>query len=509
VQIIKNEPGWRAQYAKSDEQSADQSISGRISAVSALKLLDYAIAATCIKPENCSVKLAQLSHVLDIAKSRHQLFTETVRIVDPLKHTPEQALEILSSCFSSTYVGLQELGASTAQKDVIAKAWEIHQGLEFQAGRLRRWDLALAYLGALLAWLAISAASSLAVGDSCGDDSVSGIRFCSILGRKSTQKVLEYLTIVVPAGSALVVTIAARMQYRVKWGAVKLAAAQIVRHIYLFRGGVDLYDVAKQGDDDEGMSQSAASKMARMKFVKKVMSMHSKVLSFDSMDMERTSTLSSEEISAHIAQYLYGQEDPSSRKSKKAASIRPEAEQLLEEGSKDSHTDYDDGISATTAETYHKHRLRQLLYLYQDTMPSLTRKSDLLRLVIFFFGFLASMLGATKNASWIPLVVGFTSMLEVLMVCHNMVARSGAMMAAISSLVSIDMQWNGLSNMDRRTPKFKGFLMCQAEQQALAVVEAWVGQISIADTAANSGDNGATHGKDSGGKPSGKDKKSK
>lgn len=505
VQVIRDVPGWQEKFAKGIPGANLAHVAGRILAVSQSKVLDNALAATCTKREDCIITLPDVSRILDLAQSRHQLFLQTVRVLDPLVHTPEQALEELSACFSSTYVGLQEFGATTAQKDVVVKAWNIHKKMEDKASSLRRYDLALAYLGAFLAWVAIVSASSLDLGRSCADDSIEGgLRFCTILGRKSTQKMLEISTIVVPAGASLVATMAARFQMRMKWGQAKLAAAQIVRHIYLFRGGVDIYDVSNQGDEEEEISRGAAAKLARLRFVTKISDIQIKTHAFDSMDMDGRAMLSPLEIPAHLQKTLYGMK-PSSMSAKQKSADLPESARLLEEGDIISSEDADDGINVTTAELYHKHRAMQLLNSYHGLMPGLSRKNDGIRLLIFLLGFFASMLGATHNSSWIPAVIGFTSMMEVLIVCHNMVARSAAMNCAIAVLDNMDLEWSGLSNMDRRTPKFKKFIMTQTEQLALSVIQAWVGQMGT--TTDKMDDEQRSQGKDSGEK--GGDKKKK
>lgn len=494
VDVINNAPGWQEKFAKSGASvGRAASAPTRLLAVSASKLLNHALVTA--KPGNKPVELPDVQQALFVAHNRHELFLETVRVLDPLTHTPEQALEILSACFSSTYVGVQELGATSAQKDVIVLAWSMHKKMEAKAATLRRWDLTLAYLGAILAWVATVSASSLDVGRACDSDAGTGqYRFCSILGKTSAQKLLEFLTIVLPAGGALIVTMAARFQFRNKWGQVKMAAANIVQHIYLFRGGVDMYSIAKQGSDDEEISQNLAAKMARSKFVSNISAMQSKILSLDSMDLDANAKVSESDIPKHLLSSLYGLKIDSGTPAKGFAVA--EAERLLEESDASPSSNGDDGVSAINAETYHKQRILRLLEAYEVMMPSLTFKTDALRLLIFLLGFIASMLGATHNSSWIPTVVGLTSMLEVLTVCHNMATRQGAMSSAIAVCNTMNLQWSGLTNMDRRTAKFKEFLMVQTEQLALSVVAAWVGQAASSSGKMDQDGKDATGGKD-------------
>ena len=83
--------------------------------------------------EGGRLTVADVTLILDVAKTRPQVFTQTIKVMDPLRQTAEQCLESFSTCLSSTYTGVMELGASQAQLDVVLEAWRVHRTLERKA----------------------------------------------------------------------------------------------------------------------------------------------------------------------------------------------------------------------------------------------------------------------------------------------------------------------------------------------------------------------------------------
>eukprot|EP00747_Dinoflagellata_sp_TGD_P149709 gnl/TRDRNA2_/TRDRNA2_177043_c2_seq10.p2 gnl/TRDRNA2_/TRDRNA2_177043_c2~~gnl/TRDRNA2_/TRDRNA2_177043_c2_seq10.p2 ORF type:complete len:116 (-),score=24.90 gnl/TRDRNA2_/TRDRNA2_177043_c2_seq10:342-689(-) len=89
------------------------------------------------------------------------------------------------------------------------------------------------------------------------------------------------------------------------------------------------------------------------------------------------------------------------------------------------------------------------------------------------------MLGAYKHSSWIPVVVGFSSMFATLLAYHGVRPELTASNVALGTLKRVQVDWASSSNVDRRTPKFKRDLVTLIEDQALAVVMAVVGSAAV------------------------------
>ena len=54
-----------------------------------------------------------------MTKERPQVFTETIKVIDPMTDSPEEALEKLSACFSGTYTGVMQFTFAAACASII------------------------------------------------------------------------------------------------------------------------------------------------------------------------------------------------------------------------------------------------------------------------------------------------------------------------------------------------------------------------------------------------------
>lgn len=551
-----------------ETQLSTAPIAARLSAISPSELLRYARtkagedAKTPSDPKT-SVSVADVAQIIDFVKARPQVFTETIKVVNPIKDTPEQCLEQLSACFSSTYTGVTELGAKAAQVDVVCEAWRMHEALENKAIELRRRATLLIYVAAILGWVAILAAVLLdklifcQEGDSvarilseeCRDeDSVvrilsdegdgkshssrllPGHPFCDAIKASNIFgdslevgiEVLRILVVIVPVVSGLIATIASRFQFRQKWSAVTLSAAELVRQIYLFRGEVGPYSMqvsSRNGEaeeeDEEELSPAAKKKQVRMRFVEKIKGICNQVLgvslSASSVEVQRISSdrLTASAIPQYVRKALYGEQASRTwccclqRKSLQKSRITPKAstggdaqdertELLSDSGESDARTieistqdpddpleGIDDYIGPLVCQTYFETRVQSLLGKYQRDAPRLEVEQDFGDLMLFLCGFCASVLGAFQISSWIPVVLGFSAMLSAIMNYKSSGARLIATNQALAGLYNINVQWQALSNVDRRTPLFKAFVISTTEQHAFNVVQAWAGAASV------------------------------
>merc|ERR1712232_792380 len=90
-------------------------------------------------------------------------------------------------------------------------------------------------------------------------------------------------------------------------------------------------------------------------------------------------------------------------------------------------------------------------------------------------GCVASVLGALKYSQVIPVVFAFASANQILIAYFNPKVHLNQVNAAIACLHELQLQWDGSSNMERRTPAFKEKMIQRTEDMAVSVLQAWLG----------------------------------
>eukprot|EP00747_Dinoflagellata_sp_TGD_P077720 gnl/TRDRNA2_/TRDRNA2_159719_c0_seq1.p1 gnl/TRDRNA2_/TRDRNA2_159719_c0~~gnl/TRDRNA2_/TRDRNA2_159719_c0_seq1.p1 ORF type:complete len:559 (+),score=82.19 gnl/TRDRNA2_/TRDRNA2_159719_c0_seq1:133-1677(+) len=139
----------------------------------------------------------------------------------------------------------------------------------------------------------------------------------------------------------------------------------------------------------------------------------------------------------------------------------------------------DDCISSLTAETYYQSRMLRLMTRFQRDSPGLAAQQDGADIAVFICGFMASLLGAFHTSSWIPVILGFSGMLTTIMTYKGSRSQLHASNFALAELTALNVQWHALSNVDRRTPRFKAMIVEKTEWAAFSVVQAWAGSTAF------------------------------
>eukprot|EP00747_Dinoflagellata_sp_TGD_P144093 gnl/TRDRNA2_/TRDRNA2_176458_c0_seq3.p1 gnl/TRDRNA2_/TRDRNA2_176458_c0~~gnl/TRDRNA2_/TRDRNA2_176458_c0_seq3.p1 ORF type:complete len:901 (-),score=157.19 gnl/TRDRNA2_/TRDRNA2_176458_c0_seq3:112-2814(-) len=471
--------------------------------------------------------VAEVATVIDMAKARYKYFIETVKVVDPLKDSPEDCLERLSACFSSTYTGVLELGASAAQVDVVVEAWRMHRLFTAKAASLRSNATVLTYLCALASFIAIVISIFIEEMKECLDSDLHTMAICRLAGYLCAgshatlakyNKYMKWAIVFIPIVSALFSTVGSYFMFLENWAIIKLKCAQLVRDIYLFRAGIGPYSTEQpaptEGGEEENVSPSAMKTMIRKKFVTQITEIFHSVMSTGLKDdtvTENQQPLTKEDLPDYVMASLYGDSrprlsifamccgcsGPSRNRGQRVApggALGPESTPLTAPGDLESNVteeefegvdaeddwvgDMDDFVSSITAEVYYDTRVAPLTAQYSKNTPLLSSQQQVGNMIIFLCGFIASMLGAFDHSSLIPIVVGFSSMLTVLMGYHHIRQELGASNVALTTLRRKQVEWAASSNVDRRTPMFKYDLVMTVEEQALAVTQAIVGSVA-------------------------------
>jgi len=437
----------------------------RLALVDPSRLFDKALKAAYQDLNEQLITLPDVVKLLDLAKARPKVFTNTIKVVDPLVQSQEQCLEVLSEAISSTYTGVMSLGASS--DDVTRVAWKIHRAFDTKAKDLQRIFKTMDFIGAFLTWCALVMACMLFEGETCsklgeGDRTA----LCSLESQypewfSVALSILNVTVVIVPITGTLMTSLIAFFGSRQKWAISHMASEEIVSQIYQFRASVGPYSKSstlskeknEDGEEFEDVSVAARERMLRHSFSKKIESIYVMVVGselkndFVSVDMENPVT-------------------------SPVAETKSSYQSLLS-------SENDDGISALTGDAYYELRFNHLKKKYQSELPSCKRSYETFSVVILLGGALSSLLGAFKASSYIPVVVGFGAMLQHIMATQNWSGKLSAMNFALGGMMGTTVQWQSLSSMDKRSPQFKETMITNTEKQHMSVVQAITGMSNL------------------------------
>jgi len=393
-------------------------------------------------------------------------------VVDPLTQSAEECLEVLSSCLSSTYTGMLELGAGDATREAVAEAWRLYITLDKKAADTYTKFKFLVHLAAILAWLAIL---------------LSVVKTNLHMNHIHTH-FLGAIVVMLPIISGSLTGVVTTFSHRDKWARVKWGCAEITKLIYFYRCEVGPYcpqSAEGENDDDESQMSSAARKReARKHFTDKVSSINSQVMNALQDDhwgvqLGVLDQLALHQLPAAVHSALYGQhqtstkprdtpQQPEGAGSSDVESLR----HLMDQNTLD---ETDDCVSSMSAEMYFESRIMPLIKKLATDSPMLSLMHSMLTVAVLVCSFMASLLGAFHGSKWIPVALGLAAMLSSLMVMHRFNTRCSATNAALAGLRGQEVHFRSSSTMDRRTPAFKQALVQRTEQLALGVTMAWVG----------------------------------
>jgi len=437
------------------------------------------------------LKLADVVAVVDMAIQRPQVFAETIKVVNPLKDSPEVVLNELSSAICSTYTGVIELGASSVDSNLILQAWTTHRDLLASAAKfgwlsnMLRLAIAVMTLASTTLAVLISAAQ-IAHHDSGGKHAI--IQHLLDLAQIDAEefilvggKVMFFL----PISLGLLATLQSTFQYGRKWASLYLAATDLASEIHFFLGRTGKYAMAS-------VPPKQRSHFARQKFMS-VMGALLKDCSTGPMKAEAMQTCglftsgTSEAIFNHINRSQYGvRANPCSKffsricsclRSLKATPKKTngDLEEPLVKEAADDTPENPDVTAPFSAETYYNMRLLPLKALYQHRLTCLSERHTKASVVVFLLGALGSTLAAFDLSSWIPVSVGATTFVFWLADSYANPQESSAMNDSVLILSTLDMQWKGAPLMKQRSPDMKARLISETE--------ACVGKVADARTA--------------------------
>lgn len=397
------------------------------------------------------VKYSHVATLVDVYANRPGLFTDIIRVVDPLKDKPEDVLDILSKCMSSPEAGVPELGVGAAEQNVMLSAWEQHRKLLINAAT-QAWYANMVVVFMLAAgFLATVLVCTESFMESEGKHMSAGV-----------ERAVNISIIVLPAVAAVLVTILSRFRLMQKWGVLHFVASRIVSQIYLFRMRAPPYGL-KAFVKDEAVGNSALlQKRARMRFVEEMQKMCS-LVSTAALDDDWLHDTPSQSLRLHVDMYVHQTETTRPPKT----DARGDYTLLIDD------TREDDLTSQLSAEEYVARRVRPLLAKYQRDAISFARRLHMSEAAIFVATMMGTLLGALRYRIWVPVSIAFSALLSALLQHSNIAIRVSSVNACIRELNNALTWWEALGVVEKRTPAVKERICLLVEGMVEAQAAAW------------------------------------
>eukprot|EP00448_Togula_jolla_P010165 CAMPEP_0170616334 /NCGR_PEP_ID=MMETSP0224-20130122/25815_1 /TAXON_ID=285029 /ORGANISM="Togula jolla, Strain CCCM 725" /LENGTH=931 /DNA_ID=CAMNT_0010942125 /DNA_START=43 /DNA_END=2838 /DNA_ORIENTATION=+ len=464
-----------------------------------------------------NITVADVLDVLYAYQMRPMLFTKTIKVVNPLSQSPEEILDDLSACFSSTYTGTLELGSSGTANQIIMNAWEQHFIVHSNSVTYHRWGAIFTAIGLVCNLFATSLATLMMITKQHPEH-------MNALMVNGHWTLMEYAVVLLPALGGLMTTLLNRYSFNHKSGSSTVACAQIVAEIYAYRMRVGAYapqsitmEADSEEEEEEDASQpsnSAATKGRdqRLHFISTIRTiMLGLSISYQDVTLEMPSRM---RLLEHVASTVM----PKSYLPVKSAAPKPGEKtplvqkatrgkgKLSMEGGKsgvdikdpelgigssvDRGAEADDYVEEISTETYLTYRVQPLLSYYYTVGPRLSWWQTALELLVIISATVGTVLSAFGYYSLIPITVAFGGVIVATEHHMRLAGRIVAVNNAISELEDIISLSSALGKMEKRIGSFKSMVVQRTEAAVLgeAVAAAGITQFRKGGTGTDSGD---------------------
>lgn len=419
------------------------------------------------------------------------LLRKSVVVVDAVRDDPEQVVKLLSSCFASS-AELPELGLGSAEADVVLSAWKLEVCLAHNAKRTRFWADLLYFCSLVLSLVS----------------SVLAICLGSIFTKEDDREISSTVStsmIVLPLLSGVLGAIISKMRLIPKWGALRLAQAQIVREIYKFRMRVAEYDGLPLAAGEEDERNSNANRGSRIKqaprkiFAQRIQSIFADVMESDVREAgveEPSLRLKVNDVDAavheeakllrkKISKQLQGEGFPQLNAAGSDENdgamfsdvVMPSGAQSPQAKEKPKHLDAnmieaDDHVGPINVETYVTYRMKPLLTQLQRQTPGTARALHTLEMFGFCVTASGTLLATLGFTPWVALTVAVYTVVGNIIQYYMFPSVLIAKNSAIKDIRSTCLWWDSLSVVERRTRSSKARVVMVTEDAALRVVSA-------------------------------------
>jgi len=480
-----------------------------------------------------NLTVADVLDVLYAYQMRPMLFTKTIKVVNPLSQSPEEILDDLSACFSSTYTGTLELGSAGTANQIIMNAWEQHFIVHSNSVTYHRWGNVFMAIGLVCNLIATTLATCMMI-------TKQNPKHMQDLLDQGLWAHLEFSVVILPALGGLMTTLLNRYSFNRKSGSSTVACAQIVGEIYAYRMRVGAYapqNMTMSGGEDSEEDASEPSNSAatsgrdqRLHFVSTIRSiMGGLSTSYQDVTMEMPSRgrLLEHVSNTVLPKWFLPQRSEVPKASEKTPLVakgKGKAALLAMDGGKsgvdikdpelglgssvDRGAEPDDYVEEISTETYLSYRVQPLLAYYYTAGPRLSWWQTTLELLVIISATVGTVLSAFGYYSLIPITVAFGGVIVATEHHMRLSARILATNNAISELEDIISLSSALGRMDKRIGSFKSMVVQRTEAAVLgeAVAAAGFTQFRKGGTGTDSSDDKSSKEK-SGKEKSGKNSK--
>eukprot|EP00418_Pyrodinium_bahamense_P076591 CAMPEP_0179057494 /NCGR_PEP_ID=MMETSP0796-20121207/24363_1 /TAXON_ID=73915 /ORGANISM="Pyrodinium bahamense, Strain pbaha01" /LENGTH=820 /DNA_ID=CAMNT_0020754215 /DNA_START=103 /DNA_END=2565 /DNA_ORIENTATION=- len=419
------------------------------------------------------------------------LFKERIVSVNPLEDSPDKMLDLLSRCFASVYMKTHEVGAGSADQDVILGAWRLHRQLVANANVHRRRADVVAIMATLLTFLASSIAIVIAY-----LESRSGHEMQHFLSSQ-WMWTLEKAGIVLPAVATFVSSVGVFTGWQEKWSGLFMASEQLVKAIYLFRMRVGPYSLhgEAEGASSTGSSSGARSEnlsarmhVCRSHFAKVVQEIVDKVtqqdLNTDALDFDDEAA--KQQVGEHVERHVYGVMQRALDEKDQEGQSGPKSPLLDPEGDHDE----DDNFSVLSNMAYFELRVKPLLKKFSKEAPWLSAAFFTLSTLVLVCGTLATILASLQLTAWVPIALSASVIFQSLVAHYNLKTWLRGTTAAVGQLRALETKWQSLGAVDKRLMGTRSMLTDACESAALQAAAARAGAFAAPQGSQRESDKG-------------------
>jgi len=274
--------------------------------------------------------------------------------------------------------------------------------------------------------------------------------------------------VLLPLTTGILMMIQSNFQMGLRWASTHMASRRVVQEVYQFLGGAGPY--------------TAGPTVRQRIFLRRLRDMVKHLYASSLLEDEVEGSLhdSAEPFSdpdalmQHVQRTLYGIQPPCWLWKQMQSYLRHHngafcgwAELLLES------PETVDMTAPVSAEEYMERRVMPLRRYYRRWVQSLSRLSMFLHLALLFTLLCCVLLGAAGYSTCIP--VALTTAILVTMLSHWVTPPEvvTAINAALTTLNSLDLRWQGSDLRENLSDATKDHLVCFTEETALAVARAY------------------------------------
>jgi uncharacterized membrane protein YhaH (DUF805 family) len=413
------------------------------------------------------MSLTDLIFVVDLFKRAPRFMRKSVVGLDVFGLSTEDVAESLSRCFSSTTLGLPEIGIGSAEEDVVVQAWELYFVLMTTAKTKRSWAHGIYTTSVVMSSLAVvfavfaGALEELEKGDKRSE--MMAWMHTKVLDDSTfVKEVMSIGVLVLPLVSSAITALNSRLRYLPKSGVMYACAAQIIREIYKFRLRVGDYQAEMSTSGRGGRRQHWLP--ARKRFTQRVQSLFKQVMdsemALDALMIESTTSPMLDKRRDQIKINL----------ERRAGKIMEQCGPTLQ------GVDEDDMYTSLRLDTYIEYRVSFLLAELRKSLPHLVMLNTRFEVLGLIFASVGTLLSVYNNEVWVGLTVLFCTICrnipEYLLLTRRITVTNGA----LRDLRNVQIWWKSLGAVERNTKAAATYAVTLCEDAALRVVLAWAGE---------------------------------